>query len=190
MSDAIRFWGTVRAVKPRLVLTKFGRDTTAKASGHLVAVEGTRGASDGTITYAAPGHRFTVALGPATQEKRSVAVGDLLRGEARPVPDDAPDVPADLYRVGVLRTIARAQTSPVPDPPRTDAPLSPEKAEAAPRRALNPANLAEGGPCEFCPYGTVVCVVRITDPRDYKRGSWSRVPACLGPNDCPHYTPL
>ena len=37
------------------------------------------------------------------------------------------------------------------------------------------------------PLRRCVPVVRLTDPRDYKNGRWSHVPACLGPEDCPYY---
>jgi hypothetical protein len=189
MANPIRFWGTVAAVKPRIVLTKFGEDTAAKCHGHLLVLDGTFG-PDGNPPNAG---RFTVALGPATQTQRGLAPGDLLRGDAHPVPEGVPDTPADLYRVGALRVVARqgdpgTPPRPVPDPPRTDLPLTPEAAESAPRRALAPDNLlAEDGVCVPCPYGALVPVVRLSDPRDYRNGRWSRVPACLGPMDCPYY---
>jgi hypothetical protein len=189
MSDTVRFWGTVTAVRPRLTLTKFGGETTAKCAGTIAVIEGQWTPENGKPEA----RRFTVALGAATQVRRAVAVGDLLRGEAHPVPEEAHDTPADLYRVGVLRTIARtgdpgAVPIPTPDPPRTDPPLTVEQAETAPRRALNPAHLVDGGPCADCGYGTIVCVVRLNDPRHYRNGLWRRVPACLGPEDCPHYS--
>ena len=28
-----------------------------------------------------------------------------------------------------------------------------------------------------------------TDPRNYRTGRWTQVPACLGPEDCPHFLP-
>lgn len=184
----IRFWGTVVSVKPRLLLAKFESETTAKCDGHLVTLEGTHGAASARPEAG----RFTVALGPATQAQREIRSGDLLRGDAFPVPEGLPDTLADLYRVGALRVVARAgdpgtpPPSP-PDPPRTDPPLTPEGAESAPRRPLHADNLRADGPCVPCPYGTVVPVVRLSDPRDWKRGKWSYIPACLGPRDCPHY---
>ncbi len=191
MSSPIRFWGTVVAVKPRVVLTKFEGDTAAKCHGHLIVLDGTHGPDGGKTTAG----RFSVALGPATQQQRDVSPGDLLRGDAHPVPEGLPDTPATLYRVGALRVVARSgdpgtPRPPAPDPPRTDPPLSPEDAEAAPRRPLAPGNLVtEEGPCAPCPYGAIIPVVRLFDPRDYKRGRWSQVPACLGPEDCPYYAP-
>lgn len=192
MSSPIRFWGVVAAVKPRLTITKFDGETTAKCHGHLVALEGTR--QDQGDARPVPGV-FTIAIGPAAQEKRQIQAGDLLRGDAHPVPPNLPDTLADLYRVGTIRLLARAGdpggAAPVPpDPPRTDPPLTAEGTEKAPRRPLNPANLTEGGPCVRCPYGTVVPVVRLTDPRNYRTGQWSHVPACLGPEDCPYYRPI
>lgn len=184
----IRFWGTVLAVKPRLVLTRFEGDTSAGCEGHLVTLEGTWGEANGRPTQG----RFIVALGPATQAQRDIRPGDLLRGDAFPVPADLPDTPADLYRVGALRVVARAgdpgtpPPSP-PDPPRTDPPLAPEAAEAAPRRPLAGANLEDDALCALCPYGVAAPMIRLTDPRDWKRGRWSRVPTCLGPEDCPYY---
>lgn len=188
MAGPIRFWGTVAAVKPRLTLAKFEGDTTARCEGHLLLLEGTRTVED---EKPAPG-AFTVALGPATQKQRDIRPGDLLRGDAFPVAENAPDLPADLYRVGTLRVVARSGdpgTPPPlpPDPPRTDPPLSPEGAEAARRRPLAPENLADETLCLPCPYGVVVPVVRLSDPRDWRRGRWAAVPACLGPEDCPYY---
>jgi hypothetical protein len=193
MASPVRFWGTVVAVKPRLVLTKVGGQTSAKCQGHLLVLEGTRTEDGGRPV---PG-RFTIALGPATQERRAVAPGDLLRGDAHPVPEGVPDTPADLYRVGTLRVVARAgdpgtpPPAPAPDPPRTDPPLTSDAAEAAPRRPLAPANLDDDERCAPCPYGVVVPVVRLIDPRDWRSrtGNWSHVPACLGPRDCPYYEP-
>lgn len=182
MPGPIRFWGTVRAVRPRLVLSKFEGETAAKCPGYIATLEGTTTAG---ADAPAPGV-FTVAVGPATMQERQIRVGDLLRGDAHPVPDSTPDVPAEYYRVGVLRTIARAQTPPAPDPPRTDPPLTPEAVERAARRPLAPPHLGPSGPCGRCPYGLVVCTVLLQDPRD-RRGEWHRVPACLGPADCPHY---
>jgi len=194
-SPPVRFWGTVIAVKPRLILTKFGGETTAKCPGHLVVVDGTRAEEVAARPHAAT---FTVAVGPATQEKRAFTRGDLLRGDAHPVPPLSPDTPADLYRIGTLRLLARGKDNkgaldlPLLDAPRSDPPLSASDAEAAPRRALAPRNLyaSEDGPCAPCPYGTVVAVIRLSDPRDYRGGQWSRVSACLGPEDCPHFVPL
>ena len=191
MTAPVRFWGMVQSVKPRLILTKFDGETHAKCAGHLIVLNGTQSRDNAQ----AEGSLFVIALGPAMRERRQVSVGDLLRGDAHPVPAESQDTPADLYRVGVLRTIARqgepgGGTSVPPDPPRTDAPLSPEASEAAPRRALRPENLEETGPCYVCPYGVVVPVVRLSDPRDYRTGNWSQVPACLGPIDCPHFVGL
>jgi hypothetical protein len=190
MSSVVRFWGTVLSVKSRLVLTKWEGETTARGDGYLGLIEG-MSTEEGRRSELG---RFTVAFGPATMIRRGLAVGDLLRGEAHHVPGDAYDTPADLYRVGVLRTIARAGdpgTGPPsePDPPRTDSPLTPDQAAAAPRRALRPTNLRDGGPCCLCGYGVIVPVVRLSDPRDYRNGRWSQVPACLGPTNCPHYAP-
>jgi hypothetical protein len=188
MSSVVRFWGTVLSVKPRLVLTKWESETTARGDGYLVLIEGmsTEGGNRSELG------RFTVAFGPATMVRRGLAVGDLLRGDAHRVPEGTQDTPAELYRVGVLRTIARAGdpgTGPLPDldPPRTDTPLTPDQAEAAPRRPLRPSHLDTGGPCCLCGYGVIVPVVRLSDPREYRNGRWSQVPACLGPNACPHY---
>jgi hypothetical protein len=188
MSSMVRFWGTVLAVKPRLVLTKWEGETTARGDGYLVVMEGMI-TEDGRPPELG---RFTVAFGPATMIRRSLAVGDLLRGDAHSRPEEAQDTPADLYRVGVLRTIARAgdpgtDAAPEPDPPRTDPPLTPQQAEVAPRRRLRPSHLEPSGPCYQCGYGVIVPVVQLSDPREYRNGRWSHVPACLGPADCPHY---
>jgi hypothetical protein len=191
MASPIRFWGMVLAVKPRLVLTKFEGETSAHSAGYIALLDGTLAESDGGRPL--PG-QFTVALGPATQERRAVSVGDLLRGDGYAVPDGHPDTPADLYRVGTLRTIARqgepgGGTPRASDPPRTDPPLSHREAEQAPRRALHATHLDEEGPCRACSYGVIVPVVRLSDPRDYRNGRWAQVPACLGPVDCRHYLP-
>ena len=199
MGNGVRFWGTVLAVKPRLTLTKFEGTTTAKSAGYLLVMDGSRAEDsgpEGVRPAKALEGRFTIALGPATMVRREIGVGDLLRGDAHIVPDGNPDTPADLYRVGVLRILARAGdpgTPPIalPDPPRTDSPLSPEAAETtAPRRALNADNLHDDLLCALCPYGVIVPIVRITDPRDYRNGHWRQVPACLGPEDCPHFIGL
>ena len=195
MENAVRFWGAVVAVKTRLTLTKFEGVTTAKSAGYLLVIEGSHTPEHSPAGTRPTEGRFTVALGPATMTRREIGVGDLLRGDAHPVPEGNPDTPADLYRVGVLRVLARAGdpgTPPIslPDPPRTDNPLTPELAESAPRRALLPANLAPDGPCAPCPYGIIVPIVRLTDPRDYRNGLWRNVPACLGPDDCPHFIGL
>jgi len=191
MSSPVRFWGTVIAVRPRLTLAIFEEERTPKCGGHLLVLEGTR-----TVGAERPvAGRFVVALGPATQDRRAVGVGDLLRGDAHPVAEGNEDTPADLYRVGAFHIVARAADNaaapPAPsDSPRADPPLAPEQAEAAPRRSLHPDHLLrEDGPCAPCPYGTVVAVVRLSDPRDWRSGRWARVPACLGPSDCPHYAP-
>ena len=191
-SNQVRFWGIVSAVKPRLTLTKFEGETTAKCHGHLLTLEGTR-QTDGEARPAPA--RFTLAIGPAVQEQRQIRSGDLLRGTAYPVPEGLPDTLADLYRVGTIRLVARAgdpgiSPAPPPDPPRTDGPLNADEAENAPRRPLNPENLSHEGDCVSCPYGVVVPVVRLSDPRNYRTGQWSHVPACLGPEGCPHYRPL
>ncbi|MBC8102574.1 MAG: hypothetical protein H7Z41_08295 [Cytophagales bacterium] len=191
MSSPVRFWGLVTAVKPRLTLTKFEEQTKAKCHGHLVILEGTQQAEG--EARPAPG-RFTLAIGPAAQEQRQVRAGDLLRGDAHPVPEGLPDTRADLYRVGTLRLVARAgdpgaAPPPAADPPRSDAPLTAAGSEATLRRPLNPLNLTSQGTCAPCPYGVVVPVVRLSDPRSYREGVWTQVPACLGPEDCPHYRP-
>lgn len=184
----IRFWGTVLTVKPRLTLVKFAGDTTAHCEGFVAHFDGTVTVGDQSPVT----RRFSVSFGAATFQNQRITRGDLLRGEAHPVPDGTEDVPADFYRVGVLRTIARgadnAGTAALPtDTPRTDPPFPAEAAMAAPRRALHPDNLETDGPCLPCSYGVVVPVVRLNDPRDYRNGIWSHVPACLGPEDCPHF---
>ena len=186
MSAPIRFWGRVISLHPRLVLTKFEGTTEASCPGYILTLEGTL-----TEGMGAPVHkRFTVAIGPATMQNREVAWGDLLRGDAHPVPEGLPDTPAELYKVGVLRQIARTDVALSPDPPRTDAPLAPEAVEKASRRALAlPCLLSEQGSCQDCSYAVLACVVRLTDPRNYRTGRWTQVPACLGPDDCPHFLP-
>ena len=186
MAAPIRFWGRVMSLRPRLILTKFEGETQAHCPGYVLTLEGTL--TEGMSTPV--GKVFTVAIGPATMLSREIRIGDLLRGDAHPVPEELPDTPADLYRVGVLRTIAPAETVPTPDPPRTDPPLSPEDAAKVPRRALAiKCLLSEQGSCQACGYGVLVCVVRLTDPRHYRSGHWQQVPACLGPQDCPHFLP-
>ncbi len=181
-----RFWGTVTSVRARLTLAKFESETYPTSDGHYLVITGTQttGANpteSGTVT---------VAIGPKSQEEKCFAVGDLVRGDAEPVPETNRDVCADLYRARTVHLLARAKDRgkvPVTDPPRTDVPLTPEAATLASRRILDPVNLAVGGVCEPCPYGTTVAVVRLSDPRDMRRGIWSKVPACLGPIDCPYY---
>ena len=186
MAAPIRFWGRVTSLRPRLILTKFEGVTEASCPGYILTLEGTL-----TEGMKAPvGKVFTVAVGPATMHNRGFKVGDLLRGEAHPVPEGLPDTPAELYKVGVLRTIAPAETLPTPDPPRTDPPLSPEAVMTTPRHALAVSCLlSEQGSCRSCSHGVLVCVVRLTDPRNYRNGRWQQVPACIGPADCPHFLP-
>ncbi len=188
LGDKVRFWGRIQVIRPRLVLTKFGGETTAKSFGHLLMIEGTRTSTTNEILSGC----YSVAIGPATLVEKRLQVGDLVRGDAQVVPETTFDLQADLYRVGVFRVIARAgdsgaATVPVVDPPRTDAPLPSDAAETASRRALVPTHLDRDGPCYPCPYGAMVAVVRVTDPRHYRNGAWSHVPACLGPLNCPHY---
>ena len=181
-----RFWGTIIAVRARLTLAKFESETFPTCDGHYLVV-------DGTVTTGgdppAPGV-VTVGVGAKTHAEKRFAPGDLVRGEGEPVPETSRDVCADLYRVRTVHVLARASdrgVAPAVDPPRTDPPLSPEAANHAPRRLLRPANLHPGNVCASCPYGTVVAVVRLSDPRDMRRGAWSKAAACLGPPDCPFY---
>ncbi|WP_309716066.1 hypothetical protein [Armatimonas sp.] len=186
MSAPIRFWGRVISLRPRLVLTKFEETTEASCPGYILTLEGT------TTEGAEPpvGKTFTVAIGPATMQNREIALGDLLRGDAHYVPEGLPDTPAELYKVGVLRLIARTETPITPDPPRTDPPLSPDAVEKAPRRALAiKCLLSEKGSCRDCSHAVLACVVRLTDPRNYRTGRWTQVPACLGPEDCRYFIP-
>lgn len=155
--------------------------------GHYLVVAGTL-----TVDAANPPvpATFTVAIGTKTQEGKRFAPGDLVRGNAEPVPETNRDVCAEWYRVRTVHVLARADDRSLtraPDPPRTDAPLSSQAVVHAARRVLNPANLQTNGACETCPYGTTVAVVRLSDPRDLRRGIWSKAAACLGPADCPHY---
>jgi hypothetical protein len=177
----VRFWGKALSVRPRLIVTWVDDERSVTCPGYIAAIGGTL---DGV---AVP---FTVAIGPATYEKRPFQTGALVRGEALRVPEGGlPDVPADLYRVTVLRLIAPGPEA-SPDPPRTDAPLSADAVPTAPRRALAPQNVRTGGPCRACPHAVLACVVRLTDPRQPPRsGKWTRLPACLGPEDCPHFAP-
>ena len=185
MNAPIRFWGHVKAIRPRVIVTWLDNERTVTCPGYIVTIEGTLSENN----EAPVAQTFTVALGPATTEKRNVGVGDLLRGEAHRVPESTPDVPANLYKVGVLRTIAPGKAENT-DPPRTDAPLSAEAVPSAPRRALAQENVAPGGSCERCPHAVLACVVKLTDPRQHARSApWKRVPACLGPSDCPHFAP-
>ncbi|MBC7806906.1 MAG: hypothetical protein H7145_12235 [Akkermansiaceae bacterium] len=181
-----RFWGTVTSVRARLTLAKFESETHPTSDGHYLRISGTRTSG---ANPPEPG-TFLVAVGPKAHEEKRFAVGDLVRGDGDPVPETNRDVCADLYRARTVHVLARAKDQNMlrpPDPPRTDAPLTPEAATKAARRLLDPANLDQSGFCEPCPYGTMVAVVRLSDPRDLRRGIWSKVPACLGPADCPHY---
>lgn len=181
-----RFWGIVGSVRARLTLAKFESETYPTSDGHYLLVTGTRTVG---ANPPEPG-TFLVAVGPKAQEEKRFGIGDLVRGDAEPVPETNRDVCADMYRARTVHVLARAKDRNAlrePDPPRTDAPLTPEAATLAPRRLLDPANLQVGGVCESCPYGTTVAVVRLSDPRDMRRGIWSKVAGCLGPVDCPHY---
>ena len=185
MSAPIRFWGYVKAIRPRVIVTWFEEERTVTCPGYILTIEGTLSEDNG----APVSQTYTVAIGPATQEKRSIGVGDLLRGEAHRVPENTPDVPADLYKVGVLRTIAPGKPT-ADDPPRTDLPLTAEAVPNAPRRALNSENVAPGGSCERCPHAVLACVVRLNDPRQHARSApWKHVVACLGPADCSYFSP-
>ncbi|MBC8143606.1 MAG: hypothetical protein H7Y38_19415 [Armatimonadetes bacterium] len=181
-----RFWGNVTAVRARLTLAIFENERFPTCDGHYLAVSGTL-----TVGNTAPEPAsFVVAVGTKTQEEKRFAVGDLVRGNGEPVPETNRDCFADYYRVRTVHLLARATSQNAvrtPDPPRTDAPLSPEAAITAPRRLLAPAKLQAGGTCFSCPYGTTVAVVRLSDPRDLRRGIWSKSAGCLGPMDCPHY---
>ena len=182
MSAPIRFWGYVRAIRPRVIVAWLDGERTVTCPGFIVTIDGTLAEDNGSPVS----QTFTVALGPATAEKRHVGVGDLLRGDAHRVPENTPDVPADLYKVGILRTIAPGKPF-NSDPPRTDPPLAAEAVPNAPRRALRVANIELGGPCALCPHAVLACVVRLSDPRQPPRSApWTHVPACLGPIDCPY----
>jgi hypothetical protein len=184
MTPPIRFWGTVTNVKPRLILSKFEDATTARCAGYVLTIEGTQ--TEGA-NVAVP-KNYTVAIGRVTMQEKPITIGALVRGDAHPVPEDSPDVLAELYRVGVIRVIAPGKPpAPTDEDARTHAMLMPEKIEEAPRRALPMAALEADGACETCGYGCVVCTVKLKDPRFPKQGQWFHIPACLGPAECPHY---
>ncbi len=181
-----RFWGTITAVRARLTLAVFEGERFPTCDGHYLSIVG-------TVTVGAnvpEPATFTVAVGTKTHKEKRFAVGDLVRGNAEPVPETSRDCVADYYRARTVHLLARATDQnrvPPPDPPRTDPPLSAEDAIIAPRRLLAPAKLQAGGSCATCPYGTIVAVVRLSDPRDLRRGIWSRMAGCLGPAGCPFY---
>jgi hypothetical protein len=184
MTPPIRFWGTVTNVKPRLILSKFEDATTARCAGYVLTIEGTQ--TEGA-NVAVP-KNYTVAIGRVTMQEKPITIGALVRGDAHPVPEDSPDVLAELYRVGVIRVIAPGKPpAPTDEDARTHAMLMPEKIEEAPRRALPMAALEADGACETCGYGCVVCTVKLKDPRFPKQGQWFHIPACLGPAECLHY---
>jgi hypothetical protein len=184
MTPPIRFWGTVINVKPRLILSKFEDVTTPRCAGYVLTIDGTQ--TEGT-NVAVP-KQYTVAIGRVTMQEKPITIGALVRGDAHPVPENTPDVLAELYRVGVIRVIAPGKSpTPTDDDPRTHAMLMPDKIEAAPRRALPMTALEAEGACHPCGYGLIVCTVKLTDPRFPKQGQWFEVPACLGPDTCPHY---
>jgi hypothetical protein len=183
MTPPIRFWGTVLNIKPRLILSKFENETTPRCAGYILTIDGTltEGTNSPVPTV------YTVAIGRVTMQEKPVGIGALVRGDAHPVPEGTPDVLSELYRVGVLRVIAPGKPITPTDDPRTQPIFSPEQVETAPRRRLNAQNLAPEGACERCPFGLIVCTVKLNDPRFPKQGQWFQVPACLGPDDCPHY---
>jgi hypothetical protein len=185
MPGPIRFWGTVLSARPRLVLTKFEENTEASCPGYIATIDGTW--TEGTSTPM--GKTFTVAIGVNVFQNRAITAGDLVRGDAHPVPTELPDTPADLYKVGTLHVIQHGYAPLEANPPCTDAPLLPDAVVTAKRRPLAVFLLATRYPCHHCSHGVLACVVRVSDPRDYRRGSWMQVPACLGPEDCLHFQP-
>jgi hypothetical protein len=176
----VRFWGRVVSVRPRMIVTWVEEERAVTCPGYVATIEGTLDGGEATT--------FSVAIGPATYEKRPFHIGAVVRGEALRVPEGGlPDVPADLYRVTILRLIDPGRP-PESDPPRTDAPLAASIVPDAPRRALSPENVRKGGPCRSCSHAVLACVVKLSDPRQPPRtGRWTRLPACLGPESCPHF---
>lgn len=179
MSESVRFWGKALAVRPRVIVTWIDEERTVSCPGYIATVEGKLDGEAAT---------FTVAIGPATYEKRPFEIGAIIRGEAQRVPEGGlPDVPAELYRVTILRLIDPG-TPNHSDPPRTDSPRATADVPEASRRGLAPENVKKGGACRTCGYAVLACIVKLSDPRQPPRsGKWARVAACIGPEDCPHY---
>ncbi len=177
MMDKVGFLGTVIAVKARIRLLRSFDQISHAYQGYTLVMEGS---IDG-----AKAQELRVAIGPKTQERHRIRIGDEARGIATAVPDPRKEW-ATHYKVSNLKILKRG-------PADEDVPPHPDGGIAPPldvyrqhgHRRLNPVTYENN--CQRCPWGLVMATEITIDQWKPWMKRWRFETHCYGPRDCPRY---
>lgn len=169
----VHFHGEILAVKARIRLIRSFDQISHQYQGYTLVI---------AVQDSEP---LRVAIGPAAHDKHRFRIGDVISGNAQPVPDPKQEW-ATLYKASGLKVERRG-------PSDQDRPPDPEGGIALPldeyrsngHRRLNPQTCQTA--CARCPWGLTMVTEIIVDHWKPWIKRWRTETHCYGPRDCPRY---
>jgi hypothetical protein len=165
----VSFCGRIEAVKPRIGLHRSFDQVWHSYRGYVLLLEG------GT----------RIAVGAAAHEKHRFRIGDVVEGQAAPLPDPRSEW-ADLYKV---RRLCIRERGPVTEerPADPDGGIAPPLADYRARGHRRLDSRTHNRSCRRCPFGAVMATEIVLDQWNPARRRWRVETHCYGPRDCPRY---
>jgi hypothetical protein len=175
-ADRVAFRGEVVAVKARIRLVRSFDQISHQYQGYTLV-----------LASADPACRepLRVAIGPATHERHQLQIGDIVSGNAQPVPDPKREW-AKLHKASGIRVERRG-------PPEQNRPADPEGGIVPPLDIYraNGHRRLDRRTCETkcgrCPWGLTMVTEIIIDQWSPSKERWRLETHCYGPKDCPRY---
>lgn len=166
--------GAITSIQPRIRLTRSYDERQHAYLGYVLSVRG----------YIMDEEReFLVAVGEASQAKRQMRAGDVVRGQGADV--EIPEIEtAEVYRVSQLEVVERGRL-PNRGPPWRTVPPSLEVYRARGARRLDARTYDRD--CAGCSWGCKMAVEMIIDQWQPHKRRYRTETFCYGPLSCPLY---
>lgn len=174
-SEMTSFSGLVKAIQPRIRLTRSFDQRSHTYLGYVLLVGGSVGSAMRDVL---------VAIGSSTHEEHQLRAGDRVSGQGVPVAGPRTEIAA-LYKVSKLTVLERGTLTDAPGPPwRGVPPPLPSYRERGHRRLDARAYERK---CTTCIWGCRMPVEMIVDQWNPEIRRYREETFCYGPLSCSFY---
>jgi len=169
--------GRVTSVQPRIRLTRSFDESTHSYLGYWLFIDGV---IDGQPC------EFSIGIGKGAHHKHQFRVGDEVRGESLPVPDERQE-PVEFYKTSKLKILKRLEEGVTSPPPWHGVPPDLETYRARGHRRWSTRTYESR--CTSCIWGCRMPVVIIVDHWQPQNKRYRYETFCYGPKSCRLYKP-
>lgn len=175
VDSKLAWQGVVAGVQPHIRLLRSFDQRSHTYLGYVLRITGQLEDRSGT---------FLIAIGPATQAKYQLRMGDQVQGRSEPVVD-ARRESAELYKTSHLKLMQRAAETPPPGPPWQGLAPDLEVYRARGHRRLSARTYDRH--CAACLWGCRMPVEMIIDQWNPGQKRYRFETFCYGPKSCALY---